>query len=190
MDGATPLDPDEAADLIPTHIRSQQELNEWEQLNIYEAASWAESTSMPVVNDSFVRELHKRMFNRTWRWAGSYRKSNKNIGVDWPSVSVHVRELMETGVWWIGNRTWTLEETALRLHHLLVQVHPFPNGNGRHARLWCDMLLRQHDRLPFEWKNHDLDCASDARTAYIQALRAADAHDYEPLLKLILPNRP
>lgn len=188
-EGATPIDDDEAADLIPKHIRTRDELNVWEQENILEAAHWAESARRSVLDEGQVRALHRRMFDKTWKWAGKYRTSEKNIGVPWPSVSTEVRKLVDDGRFWIENEVYSIDETALRLHHRLVFIHPFPNGNGRHARLWGDMILQQNGRPPFKWRSPDLDQASEARRAYIDALRRADMGNYDPLIALILRER-
>lgn len=188
-DGATPLDADEVADLLPSHIRTRSELNLWEQENILVAARWSGTSRQDTLNESFVRELHRRMFDRTWKWAGKYRTSDKNIGVYWPTISTEVKILLDDGRYWLDNAIWSIDESALRLHHRLVKIHLFPNGNGRHARLWCDTLLNQHGRHAFNWKNPELDRAGKARQAYICALRAADDNDYSPLFELILTNR-
>jgi Fic-DOC domain mobile mystery protein B len=188
-DNATPIDPDEAADLIPGHIHTRNELNRWEQKNILEAAQWAEITRKDALEESFLRDLHRRMFDRTWRWAGRYRLSNKNIGVDWPHIASEVRVLIDDGRYWLENQVFSIDEAALRLHHRLVRVHAFPNGNGRHGRLWCDVVLRQHGRPTFDWKPPDLDHPGAARKAYIAALREADQNDYRGLIDLILMNR-
>ena len=92
-DGATPVDPDEVDDLLPAHIQTRDELNLWEQQNILEAALWAERNQAPALREPAIRELHRRMFSDTWAWAGTYRRSNKNIGVDWPTIAVEVSNL-------------------------------------------------------------------------------------------------
>lgn len=188
-EGATPIQPDEAADLIPAHVRTRTDLNEWEQANILVAADWAERTRMAVLDEQFVRELHRRMFDRTWAWAGRYRKSDTNIGVDWHRIPTKVREVVDTGRFWIENRTFSVDESALRLHHRMALVHPFPNGNGRHARLWCDTILRRHGRPPIDWQQGRLGSTGDARRRYIGGLRAADGGDYTPLIDLLLGDR-
>jgi Fic-DOC domain mobile mystery protein B len=189
-DGATPLDPDEAEGLLPAHILTRSELNEWEQRNILEATAWSRRVRATVLSEPLLREMHRRMFDRTWDWAGRYRTSDKNIGVFWAAVPTEARKLVDDGGYWLEHRIVPIDETALRLHHRMVKVHLFANGNGRHARLWCDTLLRQRGRPPMDWKNRELDHAGGARLAYIRALRAADAEDYRPLLGLYLPGRP
>ncbi len=188
-DGATPVDPDEAAALIPTHISTRDQLNEWEQANIVDAAEWAQRTRQRALDDLTIRELHRRMFNETWRWAGTYRQSDKNVGVPWLEVPMEVRKLVDDGQFWLDNGVYPIDEAAIRLHHRMARIHPFPNGNGRHARLWCDLLLRQHRRPPIEWMRDDLNHDGNMRRRYIDALRAADGRDLKPLLELYLPGR-
>ncbi|MFV1988207.1 MAG: mobile mystery protein B [Gemmatimonadota bacterium] len=188
-DGATPLDPDEIDDLLPAHIQTRDELNLWEQQNILEAAKWAERTRTAALQEPTIRTLHKRMFDDTWAWAGTYRRSNRNLGVDWPTIALEVKNLVGDGKFWLQNEAFSTDEAILRLHHRLVQIHPFPNGNGRHARLWADMLLTQNGRPTFEWRPGDLDQAGAAREAYIAGLQAADGGDYGPLIELFLEGR-
>ena len=188
-EGATPIEAEEAEDLIPQHIQSRDQLNTWEQENILYASAWAQTIRESILDDVKIKELHRRMFDRTWKWAGQYRKTNKNIGIEWMSVPTDVRNLILDAKYWLENETYSIDESAARLHHRLVSIHPFPNGNGRHARLWCDTLLQQCGRPPFEWKNADLDQKTDARKAYIAALRAADNNDYSLLFKLLLTEK-
>ncbi len=187
--GATPIDTDEADALIPGHIRTRSELNEWEQANIIGAARWVRTTSEPALAESTILGLHKRMFDRTWEWAGKYRRSDKNIGVYWAEIGVEIRKFVDDGVYWLAHQVSSVDEAAARLHHRLVLIHPFPDGNGRHARLWCDLLLKQNGRAMFSWGSEDLDRAGERRRRYIDALRCADGGDLQPLLVLLLRNR-
>ena len=188
-EGATPIDPDEADDLLPSHIRTRTELNVWEQENILVAASWIRRTPAKALDEATIRELHRRMFSETWKWAGRFRNSDKTIGVHWPRISVAVRNLVEDGRLWIREEVFSLDEATIRLHHRLVQIHPFPNGNGRHARLWCDMLLSQSARPALDWGGAELNTAGEQRKAYIRALRSADDGNLQPLLDLFLQGR-
>ena len=189
-EGATPLGPDEAGDLLPGHIRTRGELNVWEQENILVAASWVQRTRAEALEEFTIRELHRRMFSETWRWAGQYRTSDKTIGIHWPQIPVSVRNLVEDGRFWLREEVFSPDEAAVRLHHRLVQIHPFPNGNGRHARLWCDMLLIQNGRPALDWGGSGLDATGDPRQAYIRSLWSADDGDLQPLLDLLLQGRP
>jgi Fic-DOC domain mobile mystery protein B len=184
--GATPLDPDEASGLIPQHIRTQQELNEWEQDNILNASRWAlRARPTDVLTEAFVRDLHRRMFDRTWKWAGDFRRSDKNIGVHWLRISVELRVLLDDTRYWFDNGTYPLDEVAARFHHRLVSIHPFANGNGRHSRLITDVLLTRHGGSLFTWGSGDLFASGNTRTRYIASLRAADGGDYSALLAFI-----
>ena len=188
-EGATPLDPDEAEDLLPSHIRTRGELNVWEQENILVAVDWVQRTRAEALDEATIRELHRRMFSETWRWAGRYRTSDKTIGIHWPQIPVALRNFVEDGRLWIREEVFPPDEAALRLHHRLVQIHPFLNGNGRHARLWCDMLLGQIGRPIIDWGGAKLDTAGEHRKAYIRALWSADQGDLQPLLSLFLQER-
>jgi Fic-DOC domain mobile mystery protein B len=186
-DGQTPLDPDEVAGLIPTHLATQDELNDWEQENILQAARWTRGQrKVDVLSEAFCRSLHKKMFDQTWSWAGTFRKSDKNIGCDWAQVSVKLKDLFDNTRWWVDNNTFPLDEIAARFHHELVLIHPFSNGNGRHARMMADVLLRSLKQESFSWGGDGtLVKADNARANYLTALRAADQGDYSLLLAFV-----
>jgi len=182
--GATPLDPDEAEGLIPGHISTQGELNEWEQTNIVEGWHWAlRQKNRDLLEESFVRALHKQMFGQTWKWAGNFRKSDKNIGVHWLQITTDLQNLLSDVKAQIEHGSYPIDELAIRFHHKLVWIHPFPNGNGRHARIMADLVVMRlgHDR--FGWGGKLLNAGGDARTPYLYALRQADRGDYVPLFK-------
>jgi Fic-DOC domain mobile mystery protein B len=182
LPGATPLDADELASLIPQHITTQGELNEWEQLNILQGEAWAKKQQRKdLLDEGFVRQLHKQMFNETWKWAGAFRKSDKNIGVDWRQIGVRLRDLFADVRYQIDNDTFAPDEIAVRFHHRLVSIHPFPNGNGRHARLMADLLVVRLNQPRFTWGSKSLVEATIVRDHYIQALQSADQHDYQLL---------
>lgn len=189
VSGATPLYLDESADLIPGHLLTRAQLNRWEQENILAATLWTQRTRFSALEEGTIRELHRRMFDRTWVWAGTYRRADKNIGMEWHSIPEEVRKLVDDGAYWIREGVFTIDEAAVRLHHRLVHIHPFPDGNGRHARLWCDLLLEQNGRRPILWQSDQLGSAGKARRVYISSLRAADGGNLEPLLELLLSGR-
>jgi len=185
--GATPLDPDESAGLVPGHIATREQLDEWEAENILAGERWAAGAAKrrEILDDAFLRELHRRMFERTWKWAGSYRASEKNIGIAPERVAVEVRKLLEDTKARLAGKVAPADEIAARFHHRLVSIHPFPNGNGRHARLLTDLLLAANGAEPFTWGRGDLEHAGEARERYLAALRAADARDFAPLLAFV-----
>jgi len=187
QEGQTPLDPDEKAGLIPDHLATQSELNDWEQENILRAVRWLKRARSPaVLSEGFCRELHRQMFGKTWAWAGTFRLSDKNIGCDWTQVAMRIKDLFDNTRWWIDNATFPSDEIGARFHRDLVWIHPFPNGNGRHARMMADALLRSLGRPAFSWGGGgSLVAANDARSRYLAALRAADQGDHQPLLAFV-----
>jgi Fic-DOC domain mobile mystery protein B len=179
---ATPLAPQERIGLIPTHIALRRELNELEQRNIAEADSWCFSRRRKVLDEKFLRRLHRRMFNQVWRWAGKYRTSERNLGVECYRIETELRQVIDDARCWIEYRSYPIDETAVRFHHRLVVVHPFPNGNGRWSRLAADLLVVQHGGQRFTWGRTNLQAADEVRRAYIDALKAADVHDHKALV--------
>jgi Fic-DOC domain mobile mystery protein B len=184
--GATPLDPDEARALIPRHIATQAELNEWEHDNIVEGERWAFARRRKdLLTADFLKRLHRKMFGATWKWAGQWRTSEKNIGIAPEQIPVAVRELLQDVAAQVDGHNYPIREVAARLHHRLVQIHPFPNGNGRLARTYADLLLSSQGEERFRWGEGDLVAPGDVRERYIAALRAADAREYGPLLQFL-----
>jgi Fic-DOC domain mobile mystery protein B len=189
-DGNTPLDEDESAGLIPPHLSTRAELNQWEATNIASATEWVSGRASDVMDVSFLAELHKRMFGMTWEWAGAFRQSDKNISPhSWTQVPVLMRELVDNSRAQYdasAKEAADLDEIAARFHHGLVRIHPWANGNGRHARLATDLLLRQWGRLPFTWgSGSNLVSGGKPRTTYLESLRDADRGDLTPLLRFV-----
>jgi len=184
-DGQTPLTHEELEGLIPSHITLRVELNEAEQANIIEGQSWAYKRSGKVLSIDFLNALHKRMFGNVWKWAGKFRVSGKNIGVDAYKIPTELQELINYTAYWIEHETYPPDEIAARFHHKLVFIHPYPNGNGRHARMAADLLLRSMGQEPFTWGRENLIKPSDTRAEYIAALRAADGHGYDQLFRFV-----
>ncbi len=184
-DGQTPLTPEEIEGLIPSYITLRGELNEAEQINIVDAQSWSYKRNREVTSIEFLNDLHKRMFGRVWKWAGQYRKTGENIGVDVYKIQIALKDLVDDAVYWIENSTFEPDEIAARFHHRLVFIHPYPNGNGRHARMAADLLLRSMGQTVFTWGSENLTDSGRTRSAYIAALRAADGHDYGQLFRFV-----
>jgi len=180
--GAMTLDADEIASLIPGHITTQGELNEWEQLNIVQGEQWARKQRKDILTEAFLRQLHQQLFGETWKWAGEFRKTDKNIGVDWLKIGVELKNLLDDTRYQIEHASYPSDEIAVRFHHRLVAIHPFPNGNGRHARLMADLLVERLGQPRFTWGSHSLIDANATRQQYIAALQAADRRDIAPLL--------
>jgi len=187
IDGQTPLDEDEKEGLhIPT-IATRGELDEFEQQNIEQAVQWSLGRSFKaeaVFTEDFVRVLHGRMYGNVWAWAGEFRKTNKNIGVDKWQIPTELRYLVDDAKFWHANNTYSPDEITMRLKHRLVSIHCFPNGNGRHSRLMADIVIEKIFKLPvYTWGTASLVRQDDARTVYLNAMKAADKGDIEPLIK-------
>lgn len=189
--GATPLDLDEANGLIPQHITTQGQLNEWEQANILEAEKWInrqrQLNQLEILTVDFIKKLHQIMFNKTWSWAGKFRQTNKNIGVDWVFIAIELKVLLDDVNYQLKNNVYSVNELATRFHHRLVSIHPFSNGNGRHARMMTDIVLLSQDHPRFSWgsKAKNFTDSSDVRQKYIKALRLADEMDYTLILEFV-----
>ncbi len=177
----TPLTAEERDGIILSHVTLRSELNELEQQNILEADAWAFSRRMNPVTEPFGRGLHRRMFGKVWRWAGTYRTSNKNLGVDRTQIPPRLYEAFEQTRYWVEHETFFPDEIAARFHHALVFIHPFPSGNGRWSRLIADILVVRLGQRRFTWGRSALRSAGETRNAYIAALKAADNHDFRPL---------
>jgi Fic-DOC domain mobile mystery protein B len=180
---ATPLTPEEREGLKQTWITTRADLNEAEQANIDEAVSWvARLGDRELLTEEFVFDLHKRMLGDVWTWAGTWRTTGKNIGVDPRQIYMRLGTLVGDARYWVQQSVYPPDEIAVRLHHGLVFIHPFPNGNGRHARLMADLLIMQLGGEPFTWGGGTLQSIGELRDQYIHALRRADDHDFDELL--------
>lgn len=182
-DDATPLEPGEREGLLQSWIATRADLNAAEQANIDAGAAWARRRRRrDILTEDFVRALHRQMFGEVWAWAGTYRRTACNIGVDAYQIPGEVAQLLDDARFWLANGTYPPDEIAVRLHHRLVAVHPFPNGNGRHARMMADLLVQQLGNAPFSWGGEDLIDIGGKRRRYIESLQRADRHDIGPLL--------
>lgn len=184
--GQTPIDEEEKLGLIPAII-TRADLNQSEQENIIEARQWLMNSNILSRNDIFKEEfllnLHKKMFQYVWKWAGSIRKSNKNIGVEYYEIPLHLRHLLEDIKFWLENSSYALTDLAIIFHHRLVKIHLFPNGNGRHARLMADAIITKYNGQKLNWgSNSDLIEPDKIRKRYIAALREADQGNYQSIL--------
>jgi Fic-DOC domain mobile mystery protein B len=181
--GATPIDADEAAGLIPSHLTLQHELNEYEEANILQALDWLLGRRRgDPLEQRFIHAVHRRMFDQTWKWAGQARRTDKNIGVRCYEIPLYLSQVLGDVRVQIECKAYSPVEIAARYHHRLVSIHVFPNGNGRHARLMADLLLTDLTGQRFEWGRESLTTTGEVRARYIAALRAADAGDCQPLL--------
>jgi len=184
-DNGTPLSPEEREGLKLTHITLRRDLNEAEQQNILTATTWAFSRRRDVLSVDFLRGLHRRMLGDVWRWAGAYRQTAKNIGIEAWQIPSELKKLVDDVRYWVDNGTYPADEIAARFHFRLVWIHPFPNGNGRWGRLAADLLINRLGQPPLTWGNGNLIDAGQLRMTYINALKSADANDFQPLIRFI-----
>jgi Fic-DOC domain mobile mystery protein B len=185
--GQTPLDEDEKDDLLIKTITTRGELDEFEQLGVEKAIEWTRKRTFgfqQILTEEFVRELHKRMFDGIWKWAGQFRASNKNLGVDKNEIRSELKKLLDDCHYWVDHNVFSGDEIAVRFSHRIVAIHPFSNGNGRHARLIADILVSHGFGRPhFSWGSINVTAQGAARSAYLKALREADQNDYRALIQ-------
>jgi len=184
--GQTPLDEDEKEGLLNTTIATKGELDEFEQQNIEQAIQWTLTRKFKpqdILTEAFVKDVHKRMYGDVWAWAGSFRKTNKNIGIDKWQIPTELNMLLADAIYWVAHDTYLPDEMAIRFKHRLVSIHCFPNGNGRHSRMMADIIVEKIYGQPvFTWGASDLSPEGYARAAYLKALKAADKNEYTLLL--------
>ena len=185
-DGQTPLDEDEKEGLKIKSITTQGELDEFEHLNIEKAVEWTIHTKLKperILTEKFVKDLHKKMYGDVWKWAGNFRTTDKNIGIEWTQIGVELKCLIDDARYWIENKTYSSEEIAIRFKHRIVAIHCFPNGNGRHSRMMADIIMESiFNRDVFNWHKSDMVKADETRKRYITALKQADEGNIKPLI--------
>jgi Fic-DOC domain mobile mystery protein B len=183
---ATPLKPNERDGLLQSWITHRNDLNEAERENILKGAAWARRRggrkAVDLLTVEFAMSLHKRMFGEVWSWAGAYRQTERTIGIDAHRIPAEMPMIFDDIRYWAKHETFPPDEIAVRLHQRLVAIHPFPNGNGRHARLMADLLIEKLGGQAFSWGGGSLANVGELRSRYIAALQAADNHDIGPLL--------
>ncbi|MBK8416590.1 MAG: mobile mystery protein B [Saprospiraceae bacterium] len=186
IDGQTPLEEEEKEGLLIPTIATRGELDEFEQQNIEQAVQWTLGRSFKpelIFTEEFIRTVHKRMYADVWAWAGEFRKTNKNIGVDIWQIPSNLKYLLDDAQYWYKNNTYPPDEMAVRFKHRLVSIHCFPNGNGRHSRLMADIIIEKLYKQPvFSWGAAKLSSEGYTRQAYLKAVKIADQDDYSLLL--------
>ncbi|WP_304509961.1 mobile mystery protein B [Anaerotignum sp.] len=186
-DGQTPLDEEEKEDLKIKSITTQGELDEFEQLNIEKAVEWTIHSNLKpekILTEKFVKDLHKKMFSDVWRWAGEFRRSEKNIGIKWTQIGIELKNLLDDTKYWIKNNTFSPEEVAIKFKHRIVSIHCFPNGNGRHSRMMADIIMESiFEKEIFTWHQSNMVKADEIKKEYIDALKKADNGNVKPLIK-------
>jgi Fic-DOC domain mobile mystery protein B len=190
--GQTPLDEMEKLDIIP-NIIIREDLDRFEQENIIDAREWVIQKSVlsrhHIFTEKFLSMLHKRMYGQVWKWAGSYRKSNKNIGVHYYLISIELHKLLDDANYWLEHNIYPADQLAIIFHHRLVKIHLFPNGNGRHARLCADAIIAKYGGQKLTWGGSThLTKPDKIRKDYIAALQEADRGNYMPIIEFSARN--
>ena len=187
IDGQTPIDENEKEGLLIKTITTHGELNEHEQLNIESAIQWILQRKFKtkiILTEDFIKSIHKKMFGKTWSWAGKFRKSEKNIGVEWIKIGIELRYLLDDTKYWIENKTYLPDEIAIRFKHRLVNIHCFPNGNGRHSRIIADIIIESiFAKDVFTWHYSNMVKPDVIRKKYIAAIREGDKGNINPLIE-------
>lgn len=185
-DGQTPLNEEEKDGLQILSINTREELDEFEQLSIEKAIQWTLGKKIKaeqLFSEKFIKDLHKRMYGEVWKWAGTFRTSEKNLGVKNYLIAIELKQLLDDAIFWKDNNTYNSEELAIRFKHRLVSIHCFANGNGRHSRLMADLIMEKiYNSKFFSWGNASLVKANETRINYIRAVRKADNNDIKPLI--------
>ncbi len=187
--GQTPIDDDEKEGLLIPTIATKAELDEFEQQNIEVAVQWTLMRNFSpgeIFTERFVKNVHKRMYGNVWRWAGQFRNTNKNLGVDKWLIGTELKKLLDDVTYWVDHKTYNPHEIAIRFKHRIVSIHCFPNGNGRHSRLMADIIIEKVFKKPvFNWGAGSVTTEGESRSAYLKAIRTADAGDYKPLIDFV-----
>ncbi|WP_018676029.1 mobile mystery protein B [Riemerella columbina] len=187
IDGQTPLDEEEKEGLLIPTVTTREELDEFEQKNIEEAILWVLTKKLKketIFTEKFIRDLHKKMYGSVWKWAGNFRQSNKNIGIDYWKISTELKMLLDDALFWIENKNFPEDELAIIFKHRLVSIHCFPNGNGRHSRLMADIIISKvFGQRVFSWGGDNLSYETNAREIYLKAIKLADKGNYSALIK-------
>ncbi len=187
-DRTAPHDPDEAEGLKDDTVVARGELDRLEQASLCAGKRWLDRQKDPdVLSEAFVCRLRKELFGGVWEWAGTFRKTETNLGVDPRRIGARLRRLLDDAGYWVGHGIYPSKELAARFHLRLVQIHPFPNGNGRRTRILTDALLTRLLGEPtIDWEGGRGPERGDARRMeYIDALRAADEGDFSALLRFV-----
>lgn len=185
--GQTPLSEEEMEGLLIPSITTKGELDEFEQLNIQKAVEWylirKKFKADKILTEEFILDVHKRMLNEVWSWAGQFRQSKKTIGIPWHQVPIRLRQLIDYTKYWIEHKTYSDEEIAIRFKHELVAIHLFPNGNGRHSRLMGDIVMKHIFKKPtFTWGQKNLVDKGKTRDLYIKCLKEGDNGEFDNLI--------
>jgi Fic-DOC domain mobile mystery protein B len=184
--GATPLN--DYSGLKLSWVQFLSDLNRAEAENIFLAQKrylhCAVNSPETWFNPGVLKKIHWAMFHKVWEWAGSFRTVHTNIGLKPHLIPTQLALFCaEIRSWSQSACDLTILERAARIHHRLVAIHPFENGNGRFSRLIADRYLKAYHYSYPIWPSFEND--GDIRSYYIQSLKCADQGEYEVLIELM-----
>jgi len=187
IEGQSLLEEDEKEGILIKTVTTQEELDELEQLNIERAIAWTIGKKFKpatIFTEQFIKKVHKQMFGDVWKWAGSFRKSEKNIGIEWIKIGVELKYLLDDTTYWAEKKTYPSDEIAIRFKHRLVKIHCFPDGNGRHSRLMADIIIESvFNKEVFPWHRSNMVKPDETRKLYLAAIRVGDNGNIQPLIE-------
>jgi Fic-DOC domain mobile mystery protein B len=182
--GETPID---ISGLKIAGVTNRQELSVVEAENVrkvivkYLGGSLTKRTAR--FDLAWMLKLHREMLGEVWEWAGRTRTHDLNMGSPWHQVTTQLHDLTCDLAYWQTHWPDTLEQ-AVHLHHRAVQIHPFPNGNGRWSRLLANIWLKLHKQPLTDWPEDVIGATSLIRDEYLAAVRKADGGDFATLIGL------
>lgn len=188
IDYATPLDDISGLKLSKSKSYTLKEIYEKEAQNIANATikylSAPPSKKEAPFTYEWLLKLHEEMFGDVWDWAGKLRQVELSIGIKAYLVAAELKKLSDDIEFWSKNKTFDVYETATRIHHRAVQIHPFKNGNGRWSRMLANIYLRQNGLMPVKWQEDLLASENPKRNEYIHALKKADNSNFTDLIEM------
>lgn len=186
-DGSTPLDPDQIRGIKFSHLVNMGELDEVEDLNIQKGLEWLNrQKGDDYLSMEFLCKLHEKLFGDVWKWAGTFRKVEVNLSkIKYYDVGPQLKMFFEDAKLWIEGGRMSWDEISAEMHHRLIAIHPFPNGNGRTTRIYTEYVQKRNKQAVTSWKaslNHD---PKERRRVYIKSLQQADKGDFRPLIEFM-----
>lgn len=186
-EGSTPLDENQTEGLKFSHITTMSELDEVEDINIQKGLEWLNAQrTADYLTTEFLCKLHEKLFGDVWSWAGKFRRSDINLSkISTYDIGPQLKNLFEDASVWIKNEKMSWDEISAELHHRLIWIHPFPNGNGRTTRIFTEFVQRRNGQEVTSWMESLKDDPANRRKCYISALKKADNGDFEALIEFM-----
>jgi Fic-DOC domain mobile mystery protein B len=183
-DGSTPLDHDQIKGIRFAHLTTMGELDELEDENIQRGLEWLNhQKTKDYLSIEFLCKLHEKLFGEVWKWAGKFRTVEVNISkYRHHDVRPQLHNFFEDIKLWISGGKMSWDEISAEMHHRLVTIHPFPNGNGRTTRIFTEYVQKRNQQQVTSWGSTRKIDQKKRRDDYIKALRLADIGDFRALI--------